>query len=88
MARLTTIPSMASPASNVRPVISRLTAIGAIALGIAGAIAGLWIGLVTNPRTAWFALFELGAPASILGALVGFICGAIALVVRRRHRPT
>jgi hypothetical protein len=79
---------MASPASNVRPVISRWTAIGAIALGIVGAIAGLWIGLVTNPRTAWFAVFELGVPASIVGGLIGFVCGAVAPVVRRTHHPT
>jgi hypothetical protein len=63
--------------------MSRWAAIGAIASGLVGAVAGLWIGLVTYAPTAWFAVFELGVPAAIVGGIIGFACGAVACAVRR-----
>jgi hypothetical protein len=51
---------------------------GAVSGGVIGGIVGLIIGLGVNPATAWFAVFELGVPASIAGALAG---GAIALIM-------
>ena len=78
-----TIRSVTGPASNAQRLITRWVAIGAIGAGIAGAVAGLWIGLVTHPATAWFAVFELGVPASILGGLIGLVGGAVAYAVQR-----
>jgi thiol:disulfide interchange protein len=45
-------------------------------------VAGLVAGLLVHPATAWFAVFELGIPASILGGLLGLASGAIAFTVR------
>ena len=49
----------------------RWSFVGAVLAATAGAVAGLVLGLITYPRTAWFAVLELGAPAGILGALMG-----------------
>ena len=46
-------------------------------------LVGLVVGLDVNPRTAWFAVFELGIPSFILGALVGLAGGAIAYGISR-----
>jgi len=48
-----------------------------------GGVVGLVVGLRVNPSTAWFAIFELGIPSSILGGLVGLAGGAIAYAVCR-----
>ena len=64
-------------------LISRWVAIGAISAGIVGGVVGLVVGLDVNPRTAWFAVFELGIPSFILGALVGLAGGAIAYGISR-----
>jgi hypothetical protein len=66
-------------------LISRCAGIGAALAGLVGGVLGLVIGLAVNPPTAWFAVFEVGIPASILGGLVGWSCGAIAYAVRRRN---
>jgi hypothetical protein len=63
--------------------ISRWAAIGAVSAGLAGGVAGLVVGLQVNPATAWFAIFELGIPSSILGGLLGLASGAIAVTVYR-----
>ncbi len=60
--------------------------IGAALAGLVGGVAGLVIGLLVHPPTAWFAIVELGIPASIVGGLVGLTCGAIACVVGRSNR--
>jgi len=62
---------------------ARWAGIGAIAAGLVGAVAGLIVGLDVHPATAWFAAFELGFPAAVLGALVGCAAGAIAAALRR-----
>jgi hypothetical protein len=51
--------------------------IGAVSVGLAGAVAGLVIGLRVYPPTAWFATLELGLPAAILGALAGTLVGGL-----------
>ena len=56
---------------------------GAIASGALGGVVGLIVGLFANPGTAWFAVFELGVPAAILGGVVGFLAGAAAWVFGR-----
>ena len=58
--------------------------IGAACLGVLGALAGLILGLLVHPSTAWFALFEVGLPATIIGALVGAIVGLAARAFRQR----
>ena len=52
--------------------------VGAICLGLLGAIAGLIQGLRVHPATAWFAVFELGLPAGFAGAIVGATIGLAA----------
>ncbi|HEY5196729.1 MAG TPA: hypothetical protein VIJ51_06855 [Solirubrobacteraceae bacterium] len=71
------------------PLPARLACVGAISAGALGAIAGLVIGLVTHPPTAWFAVFEAGLPAGIAGGLLGLIAGTAGLVVSaaRRNEP-
>ncbi|MBO9520107.1 MAG: hypothetical protein J7518_01105 [Nocardioidaceae bacterium] len=58
------------------PARSMLT-VGAV-FGILGGIAGLVVGLNVYAPTAWFAVFELGVPAALLGAIIGLVAGLIA----------
>jgi gas vesicle protein len=51
--------------------------------GVLGAVAGLVLGLRAHPATAWFAVFELGIPAAIVGTLLGAVAGAVASVLHR-----
>jgi hypothetical protein len=70
------------------PLILRWAAVGALSVGGVGAVAGLVVGLLVHPATAWFAVFELGIPASVLGGLVGLISGSVAYVIRWTIRRT
>ena len=48
---------------------------------------GLVVGLHVNPATAWFAVFEVGVPAGIVGAVLGAVVGLLAVSVNRiNHR--
>jgi hypothetical protein len=48
---------------------------------------GLVVGLRVNPATAWFAVFEVGVPAGIVGAVLGALFGLLAVSVKRiNHR--
>ena len=64
------------------PLIPRWAAIGALCAAVVGGVAGLVVGLLVHPATAWFAVFELGIPASIVGGLIGMASGAIAYAVQ------
>ncbi|WP_375475558.1 hypothetical protein [uncultured Jatrophihabitans sp.] len=78
---------------RMRPPFAQLTlfpravAIGALSAGAAGGIVGLVIGLFTYPPTAPFAVFELGFPATIVGAVCGLVIGSILVAIRRSGRP-
>jgi hypothetical protein len=61
------------------PLPTRFAAVGAACAGVAGAIAGLVIGLNVYAPTAWFALFELGVPASVVGGATGLLAGALTI---------
>ena len=66
------------------PLILRWAAIGAFSAAVVGGVVGLVVGLVVHPATAWFAVFELGIPASILGGLLGLATGAMRTPSSRR----
>jgi hypothetical protein len=57
-----------------------------ILAGGAGAITGLVVGLHVHAATAWFAVFELGVPAAVAGAAVGFSLGCAMAVAGRPRR--
>jgi hypothetical protein len=61
----------------------RWSLIGAGTAGIIGGLVGLVVGLFAYPPTAWFAVLELAIPAAALGALVGLVCGGLAMGVRQ-----
>ncbi len=68
------------------PVPMRFYVAGAVCAGVLGCVAGLAVGLLVNPRTAWFAVFELGIPAALAGGIVGLIAGSVVLALRRLRR--
>ena len=65
------------------PLLARAAVMGAAFAGITGAIAGLVVGLLTNPPTAPFAVVELGLPAAVVGALGGLVTGLVVFALRR-----
>ncbi len=65
------------------PAPLRHVVAGAVVVGAPGALAGLVIGLITHPPTAWFAVFELGLPAAIAGGVLGLIVSTAVAAVRR-----
>jgi len=77
---------MTHPSRTASERILRWAAIGAAVAGLVGGIAGLIIGLSVHPATAWFAIFELGLPATLLGGLVGALSGAIASAMTLARR--
>jgi hypothetical protein len=60
--------------------------VGAAVGGAAGAIVGLIVGLLVHAQTAWFAVFEAGIPASLLGGLTGLAAAALVTAGRRLRR--
>ena len=67
------------------PVPVRHAAIGAAGLGACGAVTGLVVGLRTYAPTAWAATAEVGAPAALLGAVLGLLVGWLSGLVHRGH---
>ena len=59
---------------------------GACIAGAVGGMTGLALGLRANPRTAWFAVGELGVPAAAVGAVIGFVVALIGTATRRTNR--
>jgi len=76
-------PLVALPPPPSVPRIARWAATGLIVCGLLGAVLGLVLGLRAHPATAWFAVFELGLPAAIVGALGGAVAGVIASLLGR-----
>jgi len=74
---------MRSPWLQGLPLPLRGGVLGAVVAGVGGGVLGLIIGLCAYPPTAWFAVFELGVPAAVLGGLAGLAAGAIALLAQR-----
>ena len=64
----------------------RCTWTGMTLAGTAGAIAGLVVGLHVYAATAWFAMFEVGVPAAIVGGAVGCLTGCIVDMANRHRR--
>jgi hypothetical protein len=69
-----------------RQLVVRCIAIGAITGAAVGSVGGLVVGLMANPGTAWFAIFELGIPATIVGTLLGLVVGAGLALLQRIGR--
>ena len=65
-------------------VTVRFAIFGGGAFLILGACVGLVVGLFVYPPTAVFALFEVGIPSGIVGAIGGFLAGAGVSLYRRR----
>jgi hypothetical protein len=63
--------------------VARLGAFGAGLGGVVGGIVGLVAGLLVYAPTAWFAVFELGVPAAVVGGLGGLATG---VVIKTGHR--
>ena len=61
---------------------------GAFILGVVGALAGLILGVIAYPPTAWAAAFELGIPATALGLIGGLVVGLITRAVSARTSRT
>jgi MFS family permease len=68
---------MARTPARAGSLISRFIGIGALSAGVVGGVVGLVVGLHVNPRTAWFAVFELGIPAAVVGGLLGLWFGTL-----------
>jgi ABC-type uncharacterized transport system permease subunit len=63
------------------PPVSRYAVVGATACALLGGLVGLVVGLRVYPATAWFAVFEVGVPAGIVGAAMGALVGLLAVTV-------
>lgn len=60
--------------------------VGAFTFALVGGFVGLLVGLSVHPAAAWFAMFEMAVPASIIGFVAGLVCGLIVEGVRKRRR--
>ena len=67
------------------PLVPKFAIVGAAAAFLLGGLAGLVVGLLAYPPTAWFAVVEAGIPAAILGAVGGALTGVIAVAIRRAN---
>ncbi len=67
------------------PLLGRFVLAGMVLAGGIGGVVGLIVGLRVYPPTAWFAIFELGVPAAVVGALLGLASGLSVRGVRHIH---
>jgi hypothetical protein len=68
------------------PLLGRFVLAGMVLAGGVGGLVGLIVGLRVYPATAWFAVFELGVPAAVVGALLGLASGLSVRMIRHPHR--
>ena len=68
------------------PLLGRFVLGGMVLTGAVGGVVGLIVGLRVYPPTAWFAIFELGVPAAVAGAVLGLASGLSVRGVRHIHR--
>lgn len=68
------------------PVVRRFVVAGTLLGGSVGGLIGLIVGLRVYPPTAWFAIFELGIPAAVVGAALGLAAGLSVQRLRRLQR--
>ncbi len=71
-----------TPIPSTSPVLTGAY-VGGAACGVIGLTAGLVMGLLAYPPTAWAASIEIGLPATILGVIVGMGVGALLASWRR-----
>jgi len=65
------------------PPLGSFVLVGVVLAGAVGGVLGLVVGLRVHPATAWFAVFELGVPAAVVGALLGLASGLSVKGIRR-----
>ena len=68
------------------PFLGKFVLGGMVLAGLLGGVVGLIVGLRVYPPTAWFAIFELGVPAAVVGALLGLASGLSVQGIRHLHR--
>ena len=68
------------------PLVLRFAVVGSTAALLLGGLLGLVLGLLAYPPTAWLAVFEVGIPAGILGAVFGAFIGMVTGTVQRIKR--
>lgn len=68
------------------PTPLRYGVVGAVVLGLAGAITGLVVGALVHWPTAWAAAVEVGAPATFVGFGLGLVAGALVRAFHRVHQ--
>ena len=68
------------------PVVRRFVVAGTLLGGGVGGLIGLIVGLRVYPPTAWFAIFELGIPAAVVGAVLDLAAGISVRRLRRLQR--
>jgi hypothetical protein len=68
------------------PIVARFAILGAAMASLIGGLAGLIVGLIAYPPTAWFAVLELGIPAGLLGGVVGGLTGLVASTMHKVKR--
>jgi nitrate reductase gamma subunit len=63
--------------------------VGRVALvcGILGLLAGFVRGLFVYAPTAWAAAFEVGIPATVVGAMLGLAIAGVRHLARRHRTP-
>ena len=72
-------------AYSMRAYVTRGTVLGAVALGVAGAVCGSIGYELQSPKTydVWFHALNGGLTAAVAGAILGGMTGAICARVRR-----
>jgi hypothetical protein len=65
------------------PLPIRVSVSCALVSGVLGGICGLVLGLIAYPPTAWFAVFEVGVPAGLVGGVGGLVVGGLLWLARR-----